>query len=291
MASEAKILEAIFGPSIPTEKAAVLPEIMGHIRAIEDLLQGVPRRQAHPRITDPAISGPINSRILELSAEHGKSWPKIAAAICQEFGVSISPDACRGRYKDAMERKTAVTMQQEAYAALSGEAIQAGTYTTPPEVLQLATKEKPAEPAVDPTPGEQAGPDDRQIGAIKAEAIKRYNAGEDVKAIADSLGVQWRWVRAVCAKAPKPKQEDKAGLPSEKAPPPEPPAESLAQSAIIQERPTSQAISRAELDAKIWALHKAGQTPEEISDKLYGEGLYYSAKSVRVRLISQGAGL
>ena len=50
MASEAKILEAIFGPSIPTEKAAVLPEIMGHIRAIDDLLQGKTMRQARKRM-------------------------------------------------------------------------------------------------------------------------------------------------------------------------------------------------------------------------------------------------
>jgi len=246
MASEAKILEAIFGPSIPLEKAAVLPEIMGHIRAIDDLLQGKTMRQARKRISDPAISGPINRRIEELYAEisrdrpdiAGKIWPKIAAAISQGFGVTISPDACRGRYKDAMERKAAAIMQQEGYAALSGEAIQAGTYTTPPEVLQLATKEKPAEPAVDPTPGEQA---------------------------------------------------DKSDAPSEKVLPPEPPAEPPTQSAIIQERPAPQSLTRAELDAKMWALHMAGKTPEEISDALYSEGLYYSEKSVRVRLISQGA--
>ena len=140
MASEAKILEAIFGPSIPTEKAAVLPEIMGHIRAIDDLLQGKPRRKAPNRITDPAISGPINSRIVELCAEHGGSWPKIAAAICQEFGVQISSEACRGRYKDAMERKTAAIMQREGYVALSGEAIQAGVYTTPLNVSQAADR-------------------------------------------------------------------------------------------------------------------------------------------------------
>lgn len=202
MASETKILEAIFGPSIPLESVTILPEILAHIRAIDGLLQGKPR-QYHPRISDPAISGPINRRIGELYAEHGK-WPLVAAAICKEFNVRISPDACRRRYKDAMERMAAAIMQQEGYAALSGEAIQAGTYTTPPEVLQLATKEKPAEPAVDPTPGEQAGPDDRQIAAMKAEAIKRHNAGEDVKAIAESLGVRWQWVRAIVAKAPKP---------------------------------------------------------------------------------------
>ena len=41
-----------------------------------------------------------------------------------------------------------------------------------------------------------------------------------------------------------------------------------------------------------WAARrKAGKSPEQISDELYAEGLYYSEKSVRIRLISQGANL
>lgn len=247
MASEAKILEAIFGPSIPTEKAAVLPAIMGHIKAIEDLLQGVPRRQAHPRITDPAISGPINSRIEVLYAEisrdrpdiAGKIWPKIAAAICQEFGVSISPDACRSRYKDAMGRQEAA-LHQEGYATITGQAIQAGVYITPPEVLQLA-KEAPADLIVDPKPGEQAGPYDRQIVAMKTEAIRRHNAGEDIKAIAESLGVRWQWVRAICAKAPKPEPS----------------------SAIIREQPAPVVPLNA-MDARIQEMAEQGAMVHEI---------------------------
>ncbi|MCK9566758.1 MAG: hypothetical protein M0Q43_12000 [Methanothrix sp.] len=50
-------------------------------------------------------------------------------------------------------------------------------------------------------------------------------------------------------------------------------------------------ISRKELDLLMWDLHKAGKTLDEISDILYSKGLYYSPKSVRVRLLSQGAKL
>ncbi len=58
-----------------------------------------------------------------------------------------------------------------------------------------------------------------------------------------------------------------------------------------EEKPAAKAISRADLDRKIWDAWKAGKTPEQISDDLYAEGLYYSEKSVRIRLISQGADL
>lgn len=202
MASETKILEAIFGPSIPTDQAAILPEIMAHIRAIDGLLQGKPR-QYHPRISNPAISGPINRRIGELYAEHGKDWPKIATTICQEFNVRISPDACRGRHKDALAR-------QEAYAAMSGST-SPGAKELPTELPtklpatfgQFIPHEAPVDPIVDPKPGQQVAqrPNDHQLEAIKAEAIKLHRAGKDVKAIAEKLGVRWQWVRSVIAKA------------------------------------------------------------------------------------------
>lgn len=56
-------------------------------------------------------------------------------------------------------------------------------------------------------------------------------------------------------------------------------------------RPEPVAISRKELDLRIWDMWRAGKTLDEISDILYTEGLYCSAKSVRVRLLSQGAKL
>ena len=56
-------------------------------------------------------------------------------------------------------------------------------------------------------------------------------------------------------------------------------------------RPGPVSISRKELDLRIWDMWRAGKTLDEISEILYSEGLYYSAKSVRVRLLSQGAKL
>lgn len=56
-------------------------------------------------------------------------------------------------------------------------------------------------------------------------------------------------------------------------------------------RPEPVSMSRKELDLRIWDMWRAGKTLEEISEILYSEGLYYSAKSVRVRLLSQGAKL
>lgn len=64
-----------------------------------------------------------------------------------------------------------------------------------------------------------------------------------------------------------------------------------AEEAPVQEAAEPVSISRKELDLRIWDMWRAGKTLDEISDILYSEGLYYSAKSVRVRLLSQGAKL
>ena len=45
------------------------------------------------------------------------------------------------------------------------------------------------------------GPDDSQIVAIKAEAIRLHAGGMNVKAIAEKLGVRRPWVRSVIANA------------------------------------------------------------------------------------------
>jgi len=56
-------------------------------------------------------------------------------------------------------------------------------------------------------------------------------------------------------------------------------------------QPEPKYISRADLDAKIWALHKEGKTPAEISDLLYAEGYYYGEQRVHRMLLQQGADL
>ena len=69
------------------------------------------------------------------------------------------------------------------------------------------------------------------------------------------------------------------------------PEEEPQEAEATDNRPEPVAISRKELDLRIWDMWRAGKTLDEISDILYSEGLYYSAKSVRVRLLSQGAKL
>jgi len=266
LASETKILEAIFGPSIPLESVTILPEIMAHIKVIDGLLQGKPR-QYHPRISDPAISGPINRRIGELYAETGKDWPKIAATICQEFQVRISPDACRCRHKDAVAR-------QEAYSALQGSAIQAlqkdptveplgNPEQLPTSFGQFIPHEPPVDPIVDPKPGQVVAqrPDDRQIEAIKAEAIRLYQEGRDVGSIARQLGVRAQWLRGILGPmgAPAPNSSPK----TEAAP-----------------------LSEAEIDAELIRLRDTGMSPKEIRDAMLHKGVDFGLTELRDRLAS-----
>lgn len=72
---------------------------------------------------------------------------------------------------------------------------------------------------------------------------------------------------------------------------PEPKKEEPQEVEATEDRPEPRSISRKELDLRIWDMWRAGKTLDEISDILYSEGLYYTAKSVRVRLLSQGAKL
>ena len=58
-----------------------------------------------------------------------------------------------------------------------------------------------------------------------------------------------------------------------------------------EDKPAPKAMTRAETDKKMWDLWKSGKSPKEIADILWDEDLYYSEKSVTVRLRSQGADL
>ena len=55
--------------------------------------------------------------------------------------------------------------------------------------------------------------------------------------------------------------------------------------------PEPKSFGRAELDQKIWTAWKAGKTPDQISDELCAEGLYFGKGSVTARLRAQGADL
>jgi hypothetical protein len=54
-------------------------------------------------------------------------------------------------------------------------------------------------------------------------------------------------------------------------------------------KPAPKALSRRELDERIWAMHRQGQTPKQISDSLCAEGHYYGAQRVTASLRQQGA--
>ncbi|MFA7212170.1 MAG: hypothetical protein WC110_12070, partial [Bacteroidales bacterium] len=104
--------------------------------------------------------------------------------------------------------------------------------------------------------------------------------------------VPWTKIRARAAYLGRMKSKVKPE--SKKADDPEPvaqPGEEPQEVEATGDRLEPVAISRKELDLQMWDLHKAGKTLDEISDILYSKGLYYSPKSVRVRLLSQGAKL
>jgi len=127
-----------------------------------------------------------------------------------------------------------------------------------------------------------------------AEVDRMLGEGMGVLDIAAELEkkgkhVPWTKIRARAAYLAKMKRK-------EAKPEPEkddgPAAEEESQEAeAIDDRHKPVAISRKELDLRMWDLHQTGKTPEEISDILFAERLYYKPKSIRVRLLSQGAKL
>lgn len=107
--------------------------------------------------------------------------------------------------------------------------------------------------------------------------------------------VPWTRIRARAAYLARIKKGKEGKPEPEKADKPEPAAEEPEEAPrgaeATDDRPEPVAISRKELDLRIWDMWRAGKTLDEISDILYSEGLYYGPKSVRVRLLSQGAKL
>ena len=82
------------------------------------------------------------------------------------------------------------------------------------------------------------------------------------------------------------KKAEEATVQTEETPAPQDDAAQLEEpreAEATDDRPEPRSISRKELDLRMWDMHKAGKTLDEISDILYSEGLYYSPKSVRDR--------
>ena len=180
------------------------------------------------------------------------------------------------------------------------------TETEPLQEAELTNPEKPAEQenksdevatirefrAVDATP-ENLEKLRSDMDAKKAESLDPKTLAEVDRMLGEGMGVldiaaelekkgklvPWTKIRARAAYLGRMKSKSKEAKPE--------PHEAEA----TDDRPEPRSISRKELDLLMWDLHKAGKTLDEISDILYSKGLYYSPKSVRVRLLSQGAKL
>ena len=175
------------------------------------------------------------------------------------------------------------------------------TETEPPQEAEPANPEKP--PEQEKKPDEVATiRESRTVEKPKpldpetlAEVDRMLGEGMGVLDIAAELEkkgklVPWTKIRARAAFLAKMKRREAAPEP-EKDDGPEPAAEEPQEAEAIDDRPEPVAISRKELDLRIWDLHRAGKTLDEISDILFAERLYYKPKSIRVRLLSQGAKL
>jgi len=169
------------------------------------------------------------------------------------------------------------------------------TETEPLQEAEPVDLEKPAEQEKKP----DEVPFPLIFGSTWEEVDRMLGEGMAVKEISAELEkngrpVPWTKIRARTAYLARMKSKE-AKPELEKADEPEPaaaqPEEEPQEAEATDNRPEPVSISRKELDLRIWDMWRAGKTLDEISDILYSEGLYYSAKSVRVRLLSQGAKL
>jgi hypothetical protein len=318
---ETQIFRLIFPPSgsIPLEKLEAVPHIRQHINSIIDLAS------TEHGIHTPDESAALTARVIELRDTPGpdgkvRTWRTIAE-IC---GTTL--DSVRHRYGKGKatirKSRTVETLDSPTLGVLREKQMpQHGMYRLnnldqighiEPFVGGILASEslQEAEPINPEKPPEQEKKPD-EVATIResrtvekpkpldpetlAEVDRMLGEGTGVLDITTALEkkgtlVPWTKIRARAAFLAKMKRREAAPEP-EKDDGPEPAAEEPQEAEAIDDRPEPVAISRKELDLRIWDLHRAGKTLEEISDILYDKGLYYSAKSVRIRLLQQGAKL
>ena len=171
---------------------------------------------------------------------------------------------------------------------------------TEAEPLQEAEPTNPEEPPEqEKKPNEVATIRESRYVPLDPETLievdRMLGGGMAVKEISAELEkkghlVPWTKIRARAAYLARIKGKE-AKPADEPEPATEQPEEEPQEAEATETRPEPVSISRSELNIMIWDLWKAGKTLEEISDILYDKGLYYSAKSVRIRLLQQGAKL
>ncbi len=314
---ETQIFRLIFPPSgsIPLEKLEAVPHIRQHINSIIDLAS------TEHGIHTPDESAALTARVIELRDTPGpdgkvRTWRTIAE-IC---GTTI--DAVRHRYANATIRKSRTVEPSDSPTAgvlREKQMPQHGMYRLnnldqighiEPFVGGILASEslQEAEPINPEKPPEQEKKPD-EVATIResrnvpldpetlTEVDRMLGEGIGVLDISEALRkkgtlVPWTKIRARAAYLGRMKSKVKPE--PKKADDPEPvaqPGEEPQEVEATGDRLEPVAISRKELDLRMWDLHQTGKTPEEISDILYSKGLHYSPKSVRVRLLSQGAKL
>ena len=317
---ETQIFRLIFPPSgsIPLEKLEAVPHIRQHINSIIDLAS------TEHGIHTPVDSAALTARVIELRDAPGpdgkvRTWRTIAE-IC---GTTI--DAVRHRYANATIRNSLIVEPSDSPTAgvlREKQMPQHGMYRLnnldqighiEPFVGGILASEslQEAEPINPEKPPEQEKKPD-EVATIResrnvpldpetlTEVDRMLGEGIGVLDISEALRkkghlVPWTRIRARAAYLARIKKGKEGKPEPEKADKPEPAAEEPEEAPrgaeATDDRPESVAISRKELDLRIWDMWRAGKTLDEISDILYSEGLYYGPKSVRVRLLSQGAKL
>jgi hypothetical protein len=291
---ENQIFRLIFPPSgsIPLEKLEAVPHIRQHINAIIDLAS------TEHGISSPGESAALTARVIELRDTPGpdgkvRTWRTIAE-IC---GTTL--DAVRHRYGKGKatirKSRTVEEARVEPFLADTVVSRHPKIETESLPEVELANPEKP--------PEQEKKPDEvatiREFRTVEkpapldpetlTEVDRMLGEGMGVLDIAAELEkkgklVPWTKIRARAAYLARTKSKLKKAQPEQ-------PEEEPQEAETTDDRPEPVSISRKELDLRIWDMWKAGETLDGISDILYSEGLYYSAKSVRVRLLSQGAKL
>jgi hypothetical protein len=173
------------------------------------------------------------------------------------------------------------------------------TETEPPQEAEPINPEKP--PEQEKKPDEVATIRESRNVPLDPETLTEVDRmlGEgmgvlDITTALEKKGTPVPWTKIRARAAYLGRMKSKVKPESKKADDPEPvaqPGEEPQEAEATETRPETVSISRSELNIMIWDLWKAGKTLEEISDILYDKGLYYSAKSVRIRLLQQGAKL
>lgn len=325
---ETQIFRLIFPPSgsIPLEKIETVPHIRQHINSIIDLAStehGIHTPDDSAALTarvielrdTPGPDGKVRTwrTIAEIcgttidAVRHRYANATIRNSLIVEtsgeftkiLGVALTGHPCETHARAACLAKT---KRKEANPEL-GEAESTNTEeppkqeNNPDEVVTIQESR-----AVDATP-ENLEKLRSDMEAKKAESLDPDTLAEIDRLLGEGVGVlditaelekkghlvPWTKIRARAAYLgrmkskvkPEPKKDNE----------PEPAAEEPQVAEATDDHPEPVSISRKELDLRMWDLHQTGKTPEEISDILFSEGLYYKPKSVRIRLLSQGAKL